>query len=70
MANRNLCNLFLFWLSSGVYKGAAMKLKEKIRRKVKYYRVGMQQSSCDDRLAFGFCALVLGVFIWWEIVVL
>lgn len=70
MTIRNLCNLFLIKLSSGYHKGAAMNIKEKIKRKVKYYRVAYRQSNQDDRLAFGFCALVLGVFIWWEMVVL
>lgn len=46
------------------------RLKEKIRRKIKYYRVGFYQSQREDRMGWGMTALGVLVYVWWVLEVL
>lgn len=46
------------------------KLKDRIRRKIKYYRVGFHQASKEDRVGLGMSALGVLVYVWWVLEVL
>lgn len=42
-----------------------MKLKEKIQRKAKYYRVGFRQKDPEERLNIAAGVGVIVFFLWW-----
>lgn len=41
------------------------KVKEKVNRRVKFWRVSWRQLSPEDKQAAGFVAAVLAAFVWW-----
>ena len=45
------------------------QIKEKFKRKVKYWRVSYMQASGRDRLSIGLFALLMLAYAWWVIVV-
>jgi len=45
------------------------QIKEKLRRKVKYWRVSYKQASAPDRLSLGMFALMMLVYAWWAVLV-
>jgi hypothetical protein len=46
------------------------RIKEKLNRTLKYWRVSYRQASGKDRLFIGMCALVMLVYAWWVMLVL
>jgi len=46
------------------------QIREKLRRKVKYWRISYKQASGPDRLSLGMFALVMLVYAWWAMLVL
>jgi hypothetical protein len=41
------------------------RIEEKLKRKVKYWRISYQQASEQDRLSIGLFALMILTYIWW-----
>jgi len=41
------------------------RIEEKLRRKVKYWRISYQQANGHDRLAIGLFALMMLAYVWW-----
>ena len=71
-----MCNLFYTfaveslscWSKLLPWQVSMKKLKERLQRKIKFYRVGFEQSSGDDRLSFVIFWGVMSVFLWWIII--
>ena len=40
-------------------------IEEKLKRKVKYWRISYQQASGQDRLFIGLFALMMLAYLWW-----
>lgn len=50
--------------------GKAMKrIEDKIKRKVKYWRISFSQASGRDRLSLGLFSLLMLVYAWWVFLV-
>ena len=45
------------------------QIKEKFRRKVKYWRVTYKQADQQERLSLGMFALAMLVYAWWVMLV-
>jgi hypothetical protein len=45
------------------------QIKEKLRRKVKYWSISYKQASRPDRLSLGMFALMMLVYLWWAFLV-
>ena len=45
------------------------QIEEKIKRKVKYWRISFRQASGRDRLSMGLFSLLLLVYAWWVFIV-
>ncbi|HET9589704.1 MAG TPA: hypothetical protein VFO91_13040 [Anaerolineales bacterium] len=45
------------------------RIREKLRRTAKYWRVSYQQANGNDRLAIGLFAVTMLVYVWWVAVV-
>jgi hypothetical protein len=43
------------------------RIEEKLKRKVKYWRISLIQASERDRLYYGLYGLSILVFMWWYI---
>ena len=43
------------------------RLKEKIRRKIKYYRVAYQQTASDDRVSLALWGGVMLIYLLWNV---
>jgi hypothetical protein len=43
------------------------RIEEKLKRKVKYWRISYQQASGQDRLSIGLFALMMLAYAWWVI---
>jgi len=41
------------------------RIEQKLKRKVKYWRITYQQATGRDRLALGLFALMLLAYVWW-----
>ncbi|HSL29125.1 MAG TPA: hypothetical protein VK900_08000 [Anaerolineales bacterium] len=41
------------------------QIEDKLKRKVKYWRVSYQQASGRERLSIGMFALLMLVYTWW-----
>ena len=46
------------------------QIEEKLKRKVKYWRMSYQQASGRDRLLLGMYAFMVMIYVWWVFVVL
>jgi hypothetical protein len=45
------------------------RIEEKLKRKVKYWRVSYLQASGRDRLSLGMFTMVMLIYTWWVILV-
>jgi hypothetical protein len=45
------------------------RIEEKLKRKVKYWRVSYLQASGRDRLSLGMFTMVMLIYTWWAILV-
>jgi hypothetical protein len=45
------------------------KLKDKLQRKIKYFRVSMGQAGIEDKQSFTYATAVFVVFLWWVFLV-
>ncbi len=43
------------------------RIKEKVKRTVKYWRVSYEQSSARERLLVGAFTLIVLAYVWWAI---
>ena len=41
------------------------RIEEKLKRKVKYWRITYQQAGGQDRFFIGLFALMLLIYVWW-----
>ncbi len=46
------------------------RLKEKVKRTVKYWRISYKQASERDRLLVGVFALMVLTYVWWALLAL
>jgi hypothetical protein len=46
------------------------EIEEKLKRKVKYWRISYQQASGRDRLLMGMYTLMVLIYAWWVFLVL
>ena len=46
------------------------RIEEKLRRKVKYWRISFMQASIRDRLHLGLFSILILVYAWWVFIVL
>jgi hypothetical protein len=46
------------------------RIREKVKRTVKYLRVSYKQANGNERLLMGMCTLVMLVYAWWVLLVL
>jgi hypothetical protein len=46
------------------------QIEEKLKRKVKYWRISYKQASGRERLSIGLFSLLILVYAWWVILVL
>ena len=46
------------------------QIEEKLKRKVKYWRISFMQASGRDRLHLGLYGLLILVYAWWYILVI
>lgn len=45
-------------------------IEEKLKRKVKYWRISYKQASGRDRLYLGLYGLLILIYVWWVFIVL
>jgi hypothetical protein len=62
---------FLMSRSLIVTKGTDFmkQIEEKLKRKVKYWRISYRQASGRDRLYLGLYSLLILIYLWWYILV-
>jgi hypothetical protein len=46
------------------------RIREKVKRTVKYLRISYKQANGNERLLMGMCTLVMLVYAWWVLLVL
>jgi hypothetical protein len=46
------------------------RIEEKLKRKVKYWRISFMQASGRDRLHVGLYSILILVYAWWVFIVL
>jgi len=45
------------------------RIEEKLKRKVKYWRVSYLQASGRDRLSMGMFTMLMLIYMWWVILI-
>lgn len=46
------------------------RIEEKLKRKVKYWRISYMQASGRERLSIGLYSLLILIYLWWYLLVI